>query len=291
MLLLLLFLIGVFATPKLHGNRLRRQEAFDEGHCAGGLCAGLAHYPVDPGNRFYAEFNVPKLPEKVDGLTFYIYFNIFFGDAKPGGKMNQFVPQLMLGEPLCDSSGPPLYKPVWHPHETWVFGSQYFFELFNETSNKTEGHAATGDLFSCSEGEVLWTAFTLSADWEWTLNMGVVGDTKRTSTVVADKPYMGLLPPSVTKSWKEDVFNRTFVGSCWELYGIKDSSSYPSSGSNYTHTFSTENPGSINWNTNWKEIEVPTCPGHPSSLISESHDDSQEVLVWNITMPTESLQL
>jgi len=282
-----LLTLGALASSKMHGHRLRSPEAANVGHCAGGLCAGLAHYPVGPGNRFYAEFDVPKLPEDVDtSLTFYIYFNIFFGDVKPG-KMNQFVPQLMLGEPLCDSSGPPLYKPIWHPHSTWVFGSQYFFEIFNDTSNQTEGHAATGDLFNCTEGEVLWTEFTLSADWKWTLNMGVLGDTKRTSSVVAEKPYMGLLP-AATKSWKDDVFNKTFVGSCWELYGIKDGSTYPASGSNYTHIFSTENPGSIKWLTDWKEDEVPTCPGHPSSLITETHDAGQEVVLWNITMPEDS---
>ena len=66
--------------------------------------------------------------------------------------MNQFVPQLMLGNPLCDSTGPPLYKPIWHEHTTWVIGSQYFFELFNHTANKTEGHAATGELFDVKAG-------------------------------------------------------------------------------------------------------------------------------------------
>jgi hypothetical protein len=38
--------------------------------------------------------------------------------------MNQFVPQLMLGNPLDGSSGPPLYKPKWHAHNTWCFGAQ-----------------------------------------------------------------------------------------------------------------------------------------------------------------------
>ena len=41
----------------------------------------------------------------------------------------QFVPQLMLGNPLCKSSGPPLYKPKWELHHSWVLGSQYFFEV------------------------------------------------------------------------------------------------------------------------------------------------------------------
>merc|ERR1712227_1084139 len=76
--------------------------------CAGNICAGMAHYAVDPGVHFYAEFDVPGMQEApVDGsVTDYIYFNIFFGNP-PTGKMNQFVPQLMLGEALTSSTGPP----------------------------------------------------------------------------------------------------------------------------------------------------------------------------------------
>jgi len=71
--------------------------------------------------------------------------------------MNQFVPQLMLGNPLCNSSGPPDYKPKWHEESTWTFGAQYFFEIFNETANATQGHAATGEMFGTKEGETIFT--------------------------------------------------------------------------------------------------------------------------------------
>lgn len=82
----------------------------------------------------------------------------------------------MLGEPLCNSTGPPLYKPLWEHHTTWVFGSQYFMEINNHTSNHTaEGHAATGDLYEAKVGEILYTRFELSKDWVWTLTMGVKG--------------------------------------------------------------------------------------------------------------------
>ena len=57
--------------------------------------------------------------------------------------------------------------------KTWVFGSQYFFELFNQTANATQAHAATGETFPTVEGEILYTRFDLSADWIWTLTMGV----------------------------------------------------------------------------------------------------------------------
>lgn len=114
-----------------------------------------------------------------------------------------------------------------------MFGAQYFFELFNKTSNKTEGHAATGELFNAKQGEILWTNFSLNDKWEWTLGMGIKGDPSRTSTVVAPKPYMGLLPPTETNSWSEDTYNQTFVNGCWEMYGVEDREHYPSTGSTY----------------------------------------------------------
>ena len=145
----------------------------------------------------YAEFDVPGKPKEQDGICFYIYFNIFFS-GKGDGRMNQFVPQLMLGNSLTASSGPPDYKPKWVQHKEWTFSSQYFMEINNtKTGNPAEGHAATGEAYAAKEGEKVWTKFTLSADHVWTLGMGVVGDASRTSTVVADKPFMGLVraPP------------------------------------------------------------------------------------------------
>jgi hypothetical protein len=85
--------------------------------------------------------------------------------------MNQFVPQLMLGNPLCNSTGAPDFKPIWHEESSWVFGAQYFFELFNETANATQGHAATGETFPVKEGEIIFTRYTLSKAWVWTLEM------------------------------------------------------------------------------------------------------------------------
>jgi hypothetical protein len=73
--------------------------------CNGGFCSSLAHYPC-AGTTHYAEFNVPELPLAV-GPTFFVYYNIDWQAAGPKGsaaRMNQFVPQLMLGHPLDGSS-------------------------------------------------------------------------------------------------------------------------------------------------------------------------------------------
>lgn len=206
----------------------------------------MAHYPVGHGIVYYSEMDVPGYPVKMDGITYFIYFNIFFS-GKGHGRMNQFVPQLMLGNPLCNSTGPPDYKPKWEEHKTWVFGSQYFMEINNTKTNKTaEGHAATGELFEAKVGEVLYTKFELSKNWVWTLTMGVKGDTTRISTVVADKPFMGLVPESTT-SWSEKEYQSCNVNSCWELYGVKDQDHFPSSGGYNDMRITTTTPGAIDW--------------------------------------------
>lgn len=42
------------------------------------------------------------------------------------GRMNQLVPQLILGNALDGSSGPPEYNPHYGTHLTWEFGAHYF---------------------------------------------------------------------------------------------------------------------------------------------------------------------
>ena len=46
--------------------------------------------------------------------------------------------------------------------------------------------------------------------------MGVVGDPSRTSTVVSEQPFMGLVAED-TSSWKEPEYNNAHVNTCWEL--------------------------------------------------------------------------
>lgn len=282
------------------GHRLPKSGLFRGTDCSGGLCVGMhdgpheggpASYPV--GNKttgftfLSSTFNVPEAPQAIDGITYYIWTDIFFGDASYG-RMNQFVPQLMLGSALDSSSGPPLYKPMWHTHSSWVFGSQYFFEVYNATSNKTEGHAATGDLFPVKAGELLQTQFEQKQNGDddpiWTLTMSVVNDPSRTSVVVVKHPYMGLGKswPKPTTSWTEPSYSNMCVNSCWELYGANDRAHYPQSGSKYDMTIKQPTAGSFPWVTIWDEDEKPTCPGHPNSTIKENHTANEQHIFWDI---------
>ena len=61
----------------------------------------MAHYPVGNGNGtvFYSEMNVPGKPVKQDGITYFIYFNIFFsGSCHPP---RPFIVQWWKVNDLC----------------------------------------------------------------------------------------------------------------------------------------------------------------------------------------------
>lgn len=255
--------------------------------CKQGLCGGMANYPVAPGMKFNTTFNVPGLPLNKSAIqndiTFFIYQNIFF-DGGPGQcancKMNQFVNQLMLGQPLYGSTGPPNYNPLWMPVETWIFAAQYFMEIYPNGTAK----AAAGDWYNCSEGDVLWTSYELSEDWVWTLGMGVVGDPSRTSTLVVEKPFMGLLPE--TTSWMEPAYSVAHYNGCWELYGVAPygGTHYPSSSSVYDmRTARGPQQAPFPWQEKWSNIEYATCPGHPNGFFSEIHNDTQQDVGWIIS--------
>jgi len=231
---------------------------------------------------------VPQLPEKQDGICYYIWTDIFFGDMSYG-RMNQFVPQLILGNALDGSSGAPDYKPKWGLHKTWSFGAHYFFETYNATTNSTQSHAAYGDLFEAHAGEEIYTKFEASqkADAEgptWTLTMGAVADKTRTSTVVVDKPYMGLGVdwPVPTTSWNELNYTNLCINSCWELYGADDRAHLPGNGSHYTLNIDRGSAkNAYPWVTQWDEDEGKnqSCA---SCTISESHTDNTQTIHWDI---------
>ena len=170
--------------------------------------------------EFSAVFDVPGLPTNTTvygDSTFchYIYFNIFFPNDSPSGYgiYNQFVPQVMLGDALSGSSGPPSYEPRWNTFRSYFFQAQYFFAFVDPASNATVLKAVVGETYPVAPGERTWTSFT-RRNYSWYLDMGVVGDTSRTSTVVAPTPYMGLLAPHTT-SWSEAIYDNVHVNSCW----------------------------------------------------------------------------
>ena len=93
-------------TPPVVGRRRPpgAAPAANDAPCSGGLCVGMhdgpheggpASYPVgDAATGFTtvsSTMTVPAMPEKLDGITYYIWTDIFFGDMSLG-RMNQVTP-------------------------------------------------------------------------------------------------------------------------------------------------------------------------------------------------------
>lgn len=224
---------------------------------------GNASYPLawngTAGTRLESYMTVPEYPsglkskEDFSQITYYIWTDVFFGDES-FGRMNQLVPQLILGSALDGSSGPPDFEAEWKAvHTQWAFGAHYFFEVWNPATNTTDAHAAYGKLFPADPGETLLTTFELSLPPKalspanassaasspspaWTLTMSVVGDPKRKSVLTVPEPYMGMgkdWNPKPSTSWLEPNFRNLCINACWELYGASDAGRLPSSGAEY----------------------------------------------------------
>eukprot|EP01083_Nonionella_stella_P304326 1056993_1 len=276
----LLFMISIWGCQSMKTYRIPstlNNTNIASSDCSSSLCAGAGSYPSSAQIRYYAEFDIPPLPTSFDpvSMTYYIYFNIFF-DNPLGGKYNQFVPQLMLGNVLSGSSNSPYYQPVFtqpkhyqSQYQSLSTPSQYFFALMNDSDpDGWSAYASTGGLVPTQPGDVLYTQFNLSDNEKtWTLTMGIKtsDNSGPVSTVTTDKPYMGLL--NTTKSWNEGIYNHTNVGSCWELYGLQEKDNYPYY-MNYVQRITTTHPADW-WNT-WIMDEIPDCSFAPKYSLTST---------------------
>jgi hypothetical protein len=265
--------------------------------CGGGLCVGMhggpheggpASYPAGSAatgwTSLYATMRVPALPMNESGICYYLWTDLFMGDMS-WGRMNQFVPQLILGDALDGSSGPPDYVPHYGHHSTWSFGAHYFFEIFD--GQNVDAKAAYGELFPAAEGETLFTSFVASAGPfgpSWTLEMGVVGDATRLSRVIVDQPYMGLGAewPVPSVSWSELNFTNVCINSCWEIYGGIDADHLPSSGTLYEMKVTQGAGQSYPFVEQWDRDEgASTCF---ADAIAESHSQREQHVYWSIEL-------
>ena len=235
--------------------------------------------------NYSASFTVPGLPANKTAwntssdFCYYIYFNIFYPNYVPAGaQYNQFVPQLMLGDALSSSSGPPHYAPAWGTYESYVFSSQYFFSTLDPATNASTLHAVTGPVLPTVPGEVLLTNMSLSSDFVWTLSMSVEGDPARVSTVLVPAPFMGLLPG--TSNFSEPFYSKVHFNSCWELYGVDDRGHWPSTGSSFDMRVMAPRP--VPWATNFSNGGAIDCPGAPTTSWTERHSKLGQQVNWEI---------
>eukprot|EP01052_Picozoa_sp_SAG31_P057818 SAG31_NODE_17323_length_675_cov_0.890625_1_plen_212_part_01 len=152
--------------------------------------------------------------------------------------MNQFVPQLELGEALCGSTGAAGgYQTgacsIVDPLRRWVIQSQYFFGVLNHSGVPDPsgvswtGHAVTGETIPVFPGETVVTNFTQLENGTWLLQYSVdvntpgpggpiAGRGSVMSVVQVDHPYMN---PEL--DWLHSDFNHTLAGACNEVYNLQ----------------------------------------------------------------------
>lgn len=258
---------------------------------AGAICTGPGRmYPIgrQPGTVIQSRFVVPELPKQYDSTqqTYYDYLNIFWRQEPTGGYMNQFVPQLMLGNALANSTNAPEYHPKWIKMDTWHIGAQYFMGLCVKNDTFPDGfqcdretwlaRAATGRLVPVEPGELIETRFELDEQYVWSLHIGVVGGAPdRQSQVTSDAPYMGLV--EATKGWDEEIYDNIYVGSCLENYGMNSRDNYPTEWQIDVKIWS---PVAGNWWRDWR-LEAPNgCPWQPTSQIDNNAGETWQKAVW-----------
>jgi hypothetical protein len=284
------------------------------------LCVGPSqdHYPIghEPGVIFTSRFRVPPLPKIYDSdtMTYYDYYNIFWRQQPQGGFMNQFVPQLMLGNVLANSSNFPHYEPQWLVLDTWHIGAQYFFALpCNENNNNNNNSttttssqkkdpcwiakAATGKLIPVQPGQVIETTFTLLQeeeeeeeeegvandnninDWQWHLRMGVVGGhPSQWSLVVAKTPFMGLVSNT---TWQDDIYLNVTVGSCLENYNLHISDNYPET---WEIAMDILVPDRAPQWDDWIQHDNQYCDWVPQSTLASVEGSTWQRATWNATL-------
>lgn len=273
-----------------------RNDKNDTCH-AGALCVGPGQlYPLGrvPGVQWSSRFVVPSLPAKfnTNTMTYYDYLNVFWRTNPKGGYMNQFVPQLMLGNALANSTNAPFYKPIWIKMSSWHVGAQYFMGLCGASSDCSNNNwipkAATGELVAVTPGEVVETSFELkeeqgccknSTRYVWELRIGVVGGgPQRQSIVIADRPFMGLL--NSTTSWGEAIYDDVYVGSCLENYNMQSAASYPPKWEIDVTVKDAPGRDEMFWH-DWRLEHEPGCPWQPiSSISNEIEEKTGQHVTW-----------
>jgi len=285
-------------------KRLSDQQCRPEAH----LCVGPGKlYPLGRqiGVQMIGTFTVPPLPEIFDDVenTYYDYLNIFWTHNRFPGFMNQFVPQLMLGNALAYSSNFPLYIPQWIQLQNWHIGAQYFMEICNSNATMTSGYdcdsrtmkAATGNLISVDPGEGIYTIIELvhkktpkttthKKKVEWHLTTGVIGDSHRISRVIVPQPFMGLVPQ--TQDWMEEIYDNVYVGSCLENYGMTRPQNYPRFW-RLGVTIKTPNASTTMWD-DWKLSRPNDCEWQPRSSVRTTTDKEHQIAYWEAWIHDES---
>ena len=185
--------------PGCEGMHCRRERCGDvctETDCShfGNVCAGGAQAPAGPGWTYSSKFEAPALPSAFtsENATIFYYFNLL--------SKGQFVPQLTLGDGLCNGTGAPLYDcapctPNPKTSKQWYMQAQYFWEGHDPSggpdlatprflglrgrgahvaaaATASMCHVIAGPLIPIEPGEMITTTFSMDEDSVWHASIG-----------------------------------------------------------------------------------------------------------------------
>jgi hypothetical protein len=231
--------------PKCEGMHCRRSKCGDictETDCShfGNVCAGGASAPVGAGWTYESQFEAPDYPPDFtseNATIFYCeyilccrhmpvcpYLPVAVSLAVPLADFNllargQFVPQLTLGDGLCNGTGPPRFDcapcdPNPKTSKQWYMQAQYFWEGHDPggTSSTLASphlgrrgarrhhpssgggcHVIAGPLIPVHPGEVITTSFHIDKDRIW--HASISNGAKSSAIEVPRPPAFFLFAP------------------------------------------------------------------------------------------------
>jgi hypothetical protein len=237
------------------------------------VCAGGASAPVGPGWKYESVFEAPPYPPDFSphNATIFYYFNLL--------SKGQFVPQLTLGNGLCNGTGPPAYActacdPDPGQSVQWYMQAQYFWTghdpggaqqqercFLNRRGRRSQQqgsadacHVVAGPLIPVDPGELVTTTFTIDDAYTWHASIGTPDG--RVSAIEVPFEWM-----ERNQTWPRTIG----LGTCMEVDNLMSRRYYPPYCPELTVTVSAPPGTEDGWQQPWQLTEVPKCKFGPSS--------------------------
>ncbi len=271
--------------PGCEGTDCRRAKCGDictATDCShwGNVCAGGASAPVGPGWKYESAFEAPPYPPDFTphNATIFYYFNLL--------SKGQFVPQLTLGNGLCNGTGPPTFActscdPSPADAVQWYMQAQYFWtghdpdpggagghrcflhrrsRRFKQREASADGcHVIAGPLIPVNPGELVTTRFTIDEAAVWHASIGTPDG--RTSAIEVPFEWM-----ERNQTWPKTIG----LGTCMEVDDLMHRGYYPPHCPELTVTVTAPAGTEDGWQQPWRITENPTCLFGPSASTAAS---------------------
>lgn len=285
--------------PGCAGTQCRRARCGDictEIDCShfGNVCAGGAQAPVGVGWKYQSEFAAPEYPPDFtsENATIFYYFNLL--------SKGQFVPQLTLGDGLCNGTGAPNFNcapcsPNPKTRKQWYMQAQYFWEghdpgrdlnmprVGRRGRQVSDGvklrdtgmcHVIAGPLIPVEPGQHIKTVFFMDENYTWHAS---ISNGEDISSIKVEHEYM-----EKNQTWGKTIG----LGTCMEVDNLMSRGYYPPFCPPITVTVKAPPGTADGWQQPWKITEDPTCVFGPSkSTVSSKTSKETSTTVVQYSWP------